>query len=177
MRNLVSLGLFALTLSMFSSQVLASNVDACDEVKKAKKGLYGLCVAWHNADEEGKNEIADRYRDRSGGDEVPGSTTAFSCPCWSGVELGSIGNVTPPMGCFLETVLGDMALFGPSPTQQQNFLTDGIGCGYIANYLDTDETRIQMGVTNPDVGDAGQQCADEMEKILERYFTEGLDCS
>jgi hypothetical protein len=175
MRKLVSLGLFALTLSMFSSQVLASNVAACDEVKKAKKGLYGLCVAWHNADEEGKNEIAQKYRDRTGGDEVPGSSTVFSCPCWSGVVLSEIGEVTSPDECVYYQDRGDyMALFGGSDAQQ-DFLTNGVDCGYMGNYVDLEGSDVFSFEFKLGMDPANNSCAQEMAQIVKKYFDSNCD--
>jgi hypothetical protein len=91
MRKIIRLGLFALILSIFSSQVLASNVAACDEVKKSK-GLHGLCVAWHNANDKNKDKFADKYFERSGGLSVPGSDS-FECVCWSDLKYSQVCDI------------------------------------------------------------------------------------
>ena len=146
-------------------------------MKGAGKGLFGLCVAWHNADEKGKEKIAERFDARS---DVPLSDIVgggkFSCPCWPGLELDAIGEVTPPTICFLDTHLGDFATFGTSSTQKQSFLTDGIGCAYSPNYIDLKGNKFNTGTDNPDLGDAGQQCLEEMQQILDAYFDGGEAC-
>ena len=77
MRKIISLGLFALMLSIFSGQALAGDKAACDALRDPDSAIYaprlfGLCVAWHNADVNGQAAIAANYSKRSGGDMVPG---------------------------------------------------------------------------------------------------------
>ncbi len=81
MRKIISLGLFALMLSIFSGQIFAGNAEICDPLKldPNTKKLYGLCVAYQNANENAKIAFADAFFERAGFD-VPGS--GFSCPCW-----------------------------------------------------------------------------------------------
>ena len=94
MRKIISLGLFALMLSIFSGQVLAGNADEfCGPLKNKgaddyMPGLYGLCVAWHNADEKAKVKIGDKFYARAGFEvprpiiKEPEPDSDFSCPCW-----------------------------------------------------------------------------------------------
>jgi len=105
MRKLISLGLFALMFSIFSSQVFAGNVDECKNLKDKTHvdyapTLYGLCVAWHNADENAKDRIAENYRRKSGGDEVPGSSQ--DCPCWAGISLDDVVNGLNGVACTFD---------------------------------------------------------------------------
>lgn len=97
MRKLISLGMLALLISIFSSQVFASNAAACDEVKLTK-GLHGLCVAWHNANEKNKEKFAAKYREKSGGEEVPGSEPEpdFYCPCYMDISFDNICSLGSP---------------------------------------------------------------------------------
>lgn len=100
MRTRVLLGLFALSCGMFAHSALAGNVADCDvltdpdDPQYAPK-LYGLCVAWHNANEKAKPGLADKFFDRAGF-EVPGSVDPepepndFECPCWSDVTIEDI---------------------------------------------------------------------------------------
>lgn len=100
MRKLVLLGFLALTFSLFSSSAFSGNVDDCDFLKNKHledytPGLYGICVAWHNAskngDERALARLEQKYSDRSGGDPIPGSADDdkdgqdpfFECPCWN----------------------------------------------------------------------------------------------
>ena len=94
MRKIISLGLFALMFSMFSSQVFAGSVDACEPLKKdkSKSGLYGLCVAWHNADDKAKDKIADNYFKKSRGFTVPGADV-FDCVCWNDFSYAEVCDI------------------------------------------------------------------------------------
>jgi hypothetical protein len=92
MRKIFSLGLFALMLSIFSGQALAGNALDCELLKQTKnKSLYGLCVAWHNADETAKLGIADKFFDRAGF-TVPGSDT-FDCYCWGHLSYDEVCDI------------------------------------------------------------------------------------
>lgn len=90
MRKRLTLGLMALALFTFCSPALAGNVEVCEPLKIKDDdfvpGLYGLCVAWHNADDEAREIIAANYRRKSGGLEVPGSAS-FACLCWSDLSF------------------------------------------------------------------------------------------
>jgi len=90
MRKLISLGLLALFLSVFSSQLLAGGVQACDDMKEELQalGAYGLCIAWHNADEEDKDKFAKKFRDKAGFPVT--DLTDLSCPCWDEAFLNDI---------------------------------------------------------------------------------------
>jgi hypothetical protein len=87
MRNFLAFSFLILGFSMYSGSVSASNVDACDAVKE--KGLHGLCVAWHNANPNNQEKIAEKYFNKSGGEKVPGSDPdpedppppSAVCPC------------------------------------------------------------------------------------------------
>ena len=94
MRKIISLGLFAFMLSVFSSQVFAGSADACEPLKKdkSKPGLFGLCVAWHNADDQAKDKIADNYFKKSGGFTVPGADV-FDCICWNDLSYAEVCDI------------------------------------------------------------------------------------
>ena len=57
MRKLISLGILALLLSMLASPVLA-DLEDCKDLKEdgITKGLYGLCIAYWNADNGNSQE-------------------------------------------------------------------------------------------------------------------------
>jgi hypothetical protein len=94
MRKIISLGLFALILSIFSSQVFAGKVPFCevekDELKS--KGLYGLCNAyWNNVDDENASaQILANFVKKAGttldDPRMPGwkpdGLVEVTCPCW-----------------------------------------------------------------------------------------------
>ena len=122
MRKLISLGLFALMFSMFSSQVFAGKIAVCEEIKKdpAYKGLYGLCNAYWNADDAVvQAEILANFEKKAGtGPDDPKMPRLDSvvpkvvvCPCTDGVDTATWGmNVACPsdgtglMGMFVRPV-------------------------------------------------------------------------
>ncbi len=76
MRKVISLGLLALTFSLFSGQLLAGKIEACELIKKdpAYKGLYGLCNAYWNANENARAQILANFEEKAGpgGPGMPG---------------------------------------------------------------------------------------------------------
>ena len=119
MRKLVSLGLLALIFSLLSSDLLASNIDACKDFKKAGKGLYGLCVAWHRADEKNKGKIAKKFELIAGypfpGIPEPEPEPDFLCPCWDTLAETDVGKDAPAYICVYDntelSALGDVVIF------------------------------------------------------------------
>src|SRR5210317_1452778 len=99
MRKLVSLGLFALMISISSNTAFAGNVGDCGFLKDKNlddyvPGLYGICIAWHNASANGDvNALAaleEKWSKKGGEWPIPGSENDtvpdgsqewFACPC------------------------------------------------------------------------------------------------
>lgn len=113
MRTLVSLGLLALSLGSFTNIAFAGNVEDCESLKQTgQKSLYGLCVAWHNADEAAKDGLAAKFFDRAGfpvpGSEDPEPEPDFTCPCWSEVTFADICALGAPVFSEINTVYGDV---------------------------------------------------------------------
>lgn len=146
MRKQITLGLLALSLSFLSASVFAGNVDDCEFLKDKDHpdyapGLYGLCVAWHNAsgagDQTALDAIAENYFERSGGQTVPGSGGSgtdddppFECPCWTVLtethicDLGYLFDTLTPegeVGSGLDDVYTGILLFMNSASQFENF--------------------------------------------------------
>jgi len=90
MRKIISLGLFALMLSIFSSQVFAGKVAFCEKEKDELKSkrLYGLCNAyWNEDDEDARAQILAKFVKKAGTSldepEMPGwKPDVVACPCW-----------------------------------------------------------------------------------------------
>ena len=88
MRKLISLGLLAIFLSFVASPVFAGDVDECEKQLKgiSSPGLYGLCVAYHNAgSSNAMDRILENYNKKKGpGDpDMPGTGESVPCPCWT----------------------------------------------------------------------------------------------
>lgn len=170
MRKMISLGLLALSLSILSSQVLASNAAACDEAKLTK-GLHGLCVAWHNANDKNKDKFADKYRERSGGDEVPGSVDPepeVVCPCWTPDSLADA--VAGDVGVFcIASVDMDAAIYsGNQPQAFAGILQPESG----TECLLTTGTAIFNSVTTSEENDL---CRSDVQALQESTDESGND--
>lgn len=153
MRTLVFLGLLAMSLIFLSGPALAGNAEECEFLKDKtltdyKPGLYGLCVAWHNAssngDQTAADQIATNFWSKSGGDDVPGSDVPgtepdtqfpdedppFECPCWVALsashlnDLGYLFDTLSPQGgpgTGLENVYSGILLLMNSAGENENF--------------------------------------------------------
>ena len=93
MRTFISI-VIVLLFGLFSGSLFAGNVEACEKIKHvpAYKGLYGLCNAYWNADEEDRPDILRNFEKRApAGVTMPGlgeetgpvgETVPIVCPCW-----------------------------------------------------------------------------------------------
>jgi hypothetical protein len=194
MRKIISLGLFALILSIFSSQVFAGNDDECENLKDKTHpdyapALYGPCVAWHNADENVRDQILAKFvkkartsLDNPGmpgwvGPADPKKPEGMTCPCWAGVVLDDVDKYTPADICFLDTPSGDVIFFDDLVSASQTYVTDGINCAHMAAYVDDSGTEVTRYSTMQGLDDAAQQaCITEMDDLVNMYFDYGLDC-
>lgn len=123
MRKTIALGLLALLFGFLSNSAFAGNADEfCGYLKDKdhadyQPGLYGLCTAWHNADEDAKVALGEKFLLKAGF-AVPGS--GFGCICWplSFDEVCEIAQsatrVTTGLGSvmFFDDPNGTAAFFG-----------------------------------------------------------------
>ena len=87
MRKLNLLGLLVLLLTLIAVPVYAGNNNGqCDILKSADytKGLYGLCNAYWNASEKGKEKVLENYRNKmnEGDPDMPGLEPEVA-PAWT----------------------------------------------------------------------------------------------
>jgi hypothetical protein len=171
MRKIISLGLFALMLSIFSSQVFAGKVAVCEHQKDQLKslGLYGLCNAYWNADEDKSQEgILNNYNMRAlelGGPPMPGLS---ECPCWSADELL---DAACNMDLGLYSIVNSIANFASLDGQNVQFAAFALNntCGYLnlhsvpadSRLLDTsseENLTCRAGIVSLVVGDFLSEC-------------------
>jgi hypothetical protein len=175
MRKLVSLGLFALMISIYSSQVLASNATACDDAKdeltKAGKGLYGLCIAWDNAKGKNKGKIAAKFEDRAdqpitdfvGGPSTRNPAPDFFCPCWTDISFNDVCSLGSPSLTILAGYINAVEFLDSAIPQDEFFTADPRGCGYeggLAPYASLEK---------PEGADWDLDCIAEIEQIAAMY--------
>jgi len=170
-RKLISLGLFALIISIFSSQLLAAKTGECDGVTK-KNGLYGLCVAWHNADDKAKDKIAAKFFERAkyrlpGSEDPvtePDPTPDFFCPCWTDVSMADVCSLgSPSLAMLTETI--NVVIWKDEVTglDKEFFYSDAMGCIYDGQFV-ADE-QVLDNLTDEETLD----CMAEIESIAAIY--------
>ncbi|MFC1696507.1 hypothetical protein ACFL1C_10420 [Pseudomonadota bacterium] len=156
---------------LFSGQVFASNASACDEVKQ-NKGLHGLCVAWHNANEKNKDKFAAKYSERSGGSRVPGSFDQntptgpdFYCPCWTEVSFSDVCSLDSPSSSVLLPDFGAVTYEDGLDEwfSADNPASDVYGCIYAGKF--SAEPIIEPDLTT----DEGIDCMAEIAAIASMY--------
>jgi hypothetical protein len=133
MRRIISLGLFALMVSFFSSTVFAGNVEDCEFLKgdDYTKGLYGLCIAYYNAGNDNARErIAANFNKKAGpGEPTLPLTDEVPCLCWDETHLALASYEGDPSACHMSTeqIRIDLAVYLESPSFFL-FTTDEAGC-------------------------------------------------
>jgi hypothetical protein len=89
MRKIIAASIF-LVFSFFAQSVFAEVTDDCLELKSqgAPKGLYGLCIAYNNA-ENGKSQerLAELFDKKAEGTDYVGFLTGGGCPCWTDAQI------------------------------------------------------------------------------------------
>lgn len=193
MRKWILPGLLALTCGILTNTALAGNAEDCDVLKDKDSdsyapSLYGLCVAWHNANENAKPGLADKFFDRAGF-EVPGSeipvpdpdpTSDFECPCWAEVSLDEVCALGSPdsiinIGDFTRLKWDyDSILFEAAVTETYSGDMIDPGCAHTIIANDITGERFLYNVYELDPIDA-EICLMESKAILE--FTMSDDCA
>ena len=155
MRKVISLGLCALMFSLVSGQVFAGNVDECEKLANNiySKGLYGLCIAYHNAGNDNARErILANYEKKAGPNDPPMPGAGVACPCWDADHLAAASLNGIPSACLNsdegpgQTFSIDLALYNAPPAYYQ-FISNPDGCfrvdpdtgGTAAQYASDDE--------------------------------------
>ena len=177
MRKSIVLGLITLSFGIFGATAFAGNVEDCEFLKDKSHpdyapGLYGLCVAWHNADDNAKDQLAEKFFDRAGF-EVPGSVDEpedpqdFYCPCWSDVTYEDICELgLPTVRAGLDVSFNDGIVF-------EGFLspTGGVACRHTVQSLPGGEFVLDTLILNLSAEEA-LDCQAERDIIGTLYLDE-----
>jgi len=182
MRKIVTLGLLALCLGSFSNAAFAGGVEDCVDLKQSGlKSLYGLCVAWHNADEDAKDLIAQKFRERSG-EEVPGSEpitpdlpqTAqdFYCPCWEDVSIPDVCALGAPIAATIGEGFGRATFLDRISFRLEGFSTDAgeTACAHSIQDMTDSSYILQVSQTSL-TADEILDCQSEVEAIATMYVS------
>lgn len=120
-------------LTMMSGSAVAQTPDGetpanegvCDVVQGGTPGLYGLCVAYCEAQdldligdkETPNNKILANYRKkmRAGDPDMP--CIQVPCPCWTGEQLANVGASAAPT-CTVSTTVAQARVLSSGISQQ-----------------------------------------------------------
>ena len=194
MRKIISLGLFALMLSIFSNQVFAGKNAVCEDNGKKDElkslGLYGLCNAYWNADNAGnenaKAKILANFEKNAGtaigGPGMPGLESLafeqdFFCPCWDTLAEADIAKDSPALLCIIDNTtfepIGDTLTFAQSAQGYfQGFNVRTSACRYDDYFTDSIGNRttfVEIVLTDL-TEDEEVACRLDIEKIASTHF-------
>lgn len=184
MRKLITSFVLILLFSLFSGAVFAGDKGVCDENKKAlqKAGVYGLCVAYQNADDADKPAIAAKFRERFG-DDVPGFIPVsfpdpdpkpgqdFYCPCFARVSFADICSYGVPSAEFATiggAIQGGFVFFSLANGESVLFDTIEANCSYghfDVDFLPIDEEYRSAEQGTPLMDDEPFACRADLEAI------------
>jgi len=167
-------GLLTLSLFFLSSSAMAGNAVDCEVLKNPghslyEPSLYGLCVAWHNADENSRVAIGDKFLKRATF-PVPGSKTVdtrtveqdFYCPCWDDVTFDDICALGEPMALSDENLVA----FTDSVTFESFMSDTGITyCGHFIYKYGSQLPELDIQMSNLSLEESAD-CQAELEAIL-----------
>lgn len=178
MRKYITSSVFFLLFSLFSGALFAGDKGVCDENeyggKKAlqKAGVYGLCVAYQNADDADKPAIAEKFKTRFGFD-VPGLEQAldFNCPCFERVTFADVCSFGTPVANFITVdgiIQSGLVFFSSANDDSVFFDTFEMNCSFAHydvgfNVIDQEYRSVEQD--NPLVGDEPFACLSELEAI------------
>jgi len=199
MRKFTLILISAVVLSIMAVPAFAVDTSECDQFKKGEDnyqpGLYGLCVAYQNADEDGKEDIFDNWNKKVGDDglpKLPGypyppddaelacpEDQDFCCPCWSDLQLVDIC----PMGVPTTVNLAENAtveFFNFDTMYIDTFYlveeTEPASCTYVNQEIYFDATGLVFYpsefVDIPDLNSVeSAYCRAEIEAIAAMYMS------
>ncbi len=107
--------------------VTPANENVCDPLFGATPGLYGLCVAYceaQDSDFEGaisaqcrapNPPILSNYdrRKKAGDPDMPCIQTETACPCWTSEELAQLDNGTDPLSSCVDSIVTSVSQVFP----------------------------------------------------------------
>ena len=135
MRELISLGALAVLMSVLASSVFGGIEEECEVLKDgATKGLYSLCIAYHNAgSSDAMERILNNYNKKAGpGDPpMPGTGDPVPCACWTEENLANAIGFAPAEACQIGTDL-EFAVYGSASSVVVTFFVESTGCFYVA---------------------------------------------
>lgn len=167
MRKIFTFSFLTVVFVLLSGPVLAGKVEVCEAIKHDPeyKGLYGLCNAYWNADEEGREDILRNFEKKAGpgGPTMPGLEPEAACPCWLGgenlypVELAYLPQDSQVAGAF---AIARYEFGAVQYVVQPNF------CAYVNNT--GGDYQASVILTTTDEEDA--ICVEDMVEMIARDF-------
>jgi len=161
--------MLTILLSFLASPVLAGNVEECEALKgNASPGLYGLCIAYHNADSARAQErILNNYDKKAGPNDppMPGTGDSVPCACWTVEQMAAAIDFAPAFECRT-SFDPEFAVYSPTGLPVVTFLVESNSCFYIGP-----DAILGVSPLDPDVE---QACRDGIQALVDMDF--GSSC-
>ena len=178
MRNLVFLGLLALSLSFFANPVFAGDVGDCESIRdNPNRALYGLCVAyWNTTNAVAREKILANF-EKKDADEIGmpglppvGGSLFVECSCWLQDDhvaaMMTDPNVAYDMGfCNVPGTESEAVFFNGFDIQ---FIADADGCEFVHP-----EDGVAQSYSSPE---AALTCRAQIHELIEHFEPE-TDCT
>ena len=180
MRKFLVSSVLVLVTGAFAGNVFAGKIEACEAIKSnpVYKGLYGLCNAYWNADENARPGILENFYRKAGpkGPDMPGLNDPVPqpvvCPCWPEGEI-DIGVVHDVMGCEVTDTFA-IASYDLGSVQYNTDTKDGNFCAY---YNFSNSTFVEypdfFGEFEAPTDDEMDVCELELLNRIDEDFVEG----
>jgi hypothetical protein len=150
--------------------VVPAKENVCDPLKArgVTKGLYGLCVAYCEAEAHSAAVLDNFNRRRTANDpEMPCAAAPVTCPCWTQEMLAAAagGGITP-LCAFNDRDEAVYLDFSKLPFSLEAFATSATECAYIFDSDLSDintlpgDVEARLGVTPEEEAVCRQNIAD-----------------
>ncbi len=160
----VTTGLAGSAVAMTPDDGTPANEDVCLDLKNYTPGLYGLCVAYCEAqdldlvgDKETPNtKILANYRKkmRAGDPDMP--CLQAPCPCWTTAQLANVGSTMTPT-CGVSATSAQVRVLTPEISQQATADISRNVCRFV-DTTTTPVTSVRFSIS----AEEAQTCYDQI---------------
>lgn len=144
-----------------------ANEGVCDTLKGYTPGLYGLCVAYCEAQdldlvgdkETPNNKILANYRKKMKAGDPDMPCIQVPCPCWNAEQLANVG-VTAVPSCNINTSVATVSVVQPGTNQRAVADTQSNVCRF-TDTLATPRISLRFDITAEEAQSCYNQIVDK----------------
>lgn len=130
-----------------------ANEGVCDSLHGGTPGLYGLCVAYCEAQdldlvgdkEVPNNKILANYRKKMQAGDPDMPCIQVPCPCWNADQLANVGATATPT-CTTNATVAQVRLLSPGISQQATADMNANICRFVDTTTDP-RTSLRFSIT------------------------------